>query len=92
MIPALNAWAARANYMTAGPIATQGPEYGDIAIDDITTEGGFGLQVTWAIDVLGLFSLTLCPWVFVLPGTGRCPVDWCRNGISVLQLKDVTCA
>ena len=26
-----------------------------------------------------LILLTCYPWVFVQPGTGRCPVDWCRN-------------
>ena len=34
-------------------------------------------HTTWVIDVPGLF-LTCYAWVFVQPGTGRRPVDWCR--------------
>ena len=38
----------------------------------------FDLQSEWYIDELGL--LFICyPWVFVQPGTGRRPVDCCRN-------------
>ena len=29
------------------------------------------------------YFLTCSPWVFVQPGTGRCPVDRCRNYLSV---------
>ena len=25
------------------------------------------------------YFLTCYPWVFVQPGIGRCPVDWCRE-------------
>ena len=54
-------------------------------IDDLTTERYFESQATWVINVLGLF-LTYCTWVLVQPGTGRRPVDWCRNLMSVLNV------
>ena len=39
----------------------------------------------WVFNVLGLFFWNFL-WVFVQPGTGRCPVDWCRNWMSVLYM------
>ena len=50
LIPALNAWAARAQYLTAHPAASQFPGHG--RLDDLTTERSKGM---WVIDVLGLF-------------------------------------
>ena len=50
----------------------------DACMDNLTTEGSFKLQATWVIYVLGLFSDMLTMGV-IQPGTGRCPVDWCRN-------------
>ena len=47
-------------------------------MDELTTEHSFDLQETLAIDVLGLL-LTCYPWLFVQPGSGRRPVDRCRN-------------
>ena len=35
---------------------------------------------------LGHIFLTCHQWVFVQPGTGRRPVDWCRNEMSVLYV------
>ena len=49
-----------------------------LGMDDFTTECSFDSQAMCAIDVLGSF-LTCYPWVFVQPGTGRCPVDCCWN-------------
>ena len=42
------------------------------------------LNVTLILKLRGPFIclayyLTCYPWMFVLPGTGRFPVDWCRN-------------
>ena len=64
LIPALYAWAARASYTTARPIAIQFPKHG--CMDDVSTERSFDSQATWFLDVLQ-------------PSTGRRPVDWCRN-------------
>ena len=30
------------------------------------------------------YYLHVTPWVFVQPGPGRRPVDWCRNVMPVL--------
>ena len=46
--------------------------------DYLTTERSFDSQATWVIDVIGIF-LTGYPRVFVQQGTGRRPVDLCRN-------------
>ena len=49
----------------------------------LTTDDSFDSQAAWVNDVRGLF-LTWYTWEFVQPGTGRRPVDWCRNQIFVL--------
>ena len=46
---------------------------------DLATGGNFDLEASWVIAMLGFFSLTCYRWLFVQPGTGRRPVDWCRN-------------
>ena len=69
--------------ITTRPVATKFS--GQRCMDDLEIERSFDLQAKWAIDVLGFF-LTCYPWVSVQPGTGRRPVDWCRNQISVLYL------
>ena len=61
LIPALNAWAARALYTTARPIVTQ--FFGHGCINDLKTECSFDSQATSVIDVLGLL-FTYCQWVF----------------------------
>ena len=53
LIPALNAWAARAYYTTACPIASQFS--GHCCIDYLEIERSFGLQVTCVIGVLGCY-------------------------------------
>ena len=54
-------------------------------MDDLTNERSFDLQATQVIHLLGLFIfLAFYSLVFLQPGTGRCPVDWCRNEMSVL--------
>ena len=62
------------------PIASSFP--GLECMDCLTTECSFDSQATWVIAVLGLF-LTCYVWVFEQPSTGRRPVDWCRNYMSV---------
>ena len=57
-------------------------------IDDLTTERSFDSQATWVIGVLDLF-LACCSWVFVRPGTGKCPVVWCKNQMSVVYFISV---
>ena len=76
LIPALNARATPAWYTSARPIVTQLSGYG--CMDDLKTECSFGLQancrslmcLNFFIDVLSMG---------VRSGTGRCPVDLCRN-------------
>ena len=62
LIPALNAWADRAQYTTANPIAKQFPGYG--CMDDLTTESSFYSQATWVVMCLVYFfdmlSLGVC--------------------------------
>ena len=65
------------NTETICPIATQFPGHG--CMDDLTTEHSFDLQDMWDNVVLGLFLLTCHPWVIVQPGTGRRPINWCRD-------------
>ena len=48
-------------------------------VPDLSTERSIYLQATWVINVLGLCFFTWYPWLYIKPGTGRCPVDWCRN-------------
>ena len=81
LIPALNAWAARAWYMTACPIAIQFSGHG--SVDDLTAEHGFDSKLRLPLMCLAYF-LTFYPLVFIQPGTGRLLVDWCRNLMSVL--------
>ena len=50
IILALNAWAARAQFTIAHPIATLFPWYG--CPDDLATEHSFNSQRTWPIGVL----------------------------------------
>ena len=64
-MPVINAWATRAEYTTARPIANQFPG----CMDDLTTERSFDSQGTWVIDVLGLSFLRCYPNVFVHPST-----------------------
>ena len=52
LIPAQNAWAARAYYTTASPITTQCSRHG--GMDDLTTERSFDLQATLVIYAFGL--------------------------------------
>ena len=59
------------------------PFPGHGCVDDLITVRSFDLQATWVIDVLGFF-LTCYPWLFAQPGTGRRPVERCRNYMSVL--------
>ena len=47
-------------------------------MDDLTAEQALIHKATWIIDVLGLF-VDIYPRVFVQSGTGKRPVDWCRN-------------
>ena len=56
LIPALNAWVARAKYTTARPIATQ--FHGHLCVNDLTTERNFDSQITWVINVRSLYLLT----------------------------------
>ena len=56
-------------------IPTKFPGHG--CMDGLTTECSFDSRPTRVIDVFGLF-LTCYPWLFVQPGTGRCPVNWCN--------------
>ena len=81
-IRVLNAWEARAKHTTVRLITDQFAGHG--RMDGLATERSFDKQTTWVIDVLGLLLLTCYPWVFVEPGTGRRPVDWCRNQLSIL--------
>ena len=70
--------------MTACPIAIQFP--GNGCMDDLTNERSFESQATWVIAIF-CFMFWICyPWVFVQLGTGRHPVDWCRNLISALYV------
>ena len=62
LIPALNAWAARAQYTNASPIATQFPGHG--RMNNLTTEFSFDSQATLVIDVIGLFFLHVIHWCF----------------------------
>ena len=50
-------------------------------MDDLTNGRGVDSGATCVVNDLGLF-FDKC--VFVQPGTGRRPVDWCRNKMSVL--------
>ena len=71
---------SRAYYTTARLIAIQFPGHG--CIDDFTTEHCFDSQATWVIDVFAYLA-----WVFVQPGIARRPVDWCKNSMSALYMK-----
>ena len=62
--------------MTARPTAIQFPGHG--ITDDLKTKYSFDPQATWVIDVIGFF-MTCHPWVFIQPGTGRRPVEYCRD-------------
>ena len=55
---------------------------GNGCMDNLTTDRSFYLQATWIIDVLSFF-LTCYPWVFVHPGIGKRPVDWCKNYMPI---------
>ena len=55
-------------------------------MDDLTTECSFESQATWVIYMLGLFCCECYPWVCLQLGTGRHPVVWCRNYMSVLYV------
>ena len=76
-IPALNARASRAYYTTARPIAQQ----------ILDMDAGMTSKMNVALIIkqhgsllcLDYFFWTCHPWVFVQPGIGRRPVDWCRN-------------
>ena len=63
--------------LTVRLIATQFSGHG--RMDDLTIERSFDKQTTWVINVLGFVLLACYSWVFVEPGVGRRPVDWCRN-------------
>ena len=62
---------------TARLIASQFP--GHECMDDLTTEGSFDAQAKWVIGVFGVFSFACYSRVFVKPGTGKRPVDSCRD-------------
>ena len=81
LISALNALAARANHTTAHPIAIQFP--GHRCMEDITNTPSFDSQATLVMDVPG-YHFICYTWMFVLVGTARRPVEWCRNLISEL--------
>ena len=77
LIPALNAWAVRACYTTARPIGTQ--IHGHGCMDYLKIERRcYQIATLRSLMCLGYF-LTCYPWGFIQPGTGRRPVDWCRN-------------
>ena len=80
-IPALNAWADRAVYMIAHPIAIQFP--GRRCMDDLTIEPNFDSQATHVIDVLGLF----CDIISLVVCTTR---HWRMPGGLVRKLNDGT--
>ena len=77
LIPALNAWAARAGCTTTCPIATQFSW--DECMDDLTTGRSFHSQATrqWALMCLAylpdMSSLCVCTTRHMRP------VDWCKN-------------
>ena len=73
LIPAPNAWAARAICTTARPIATQFP--GHECMENLRAERSFDLLVMWVIGVLDIFF----DMVFVQPGIARRSVDCCGN-------------
>ena len=77
LIPALNAWAARVEHTTARLIA---PQY--------SLPWTYIWRHNWSLrwfasyvfsSMCLTYFLTCYSWVFVQPGTGRRPVDWCRN-------------
>ena len=86
LIPALNAWAARAWYTTVCPIATKFPGHG--CMDDLWTERSLDLPTTWVIDVLDI-SFDVIHYTRHWKMYGRlmqelsvCTVDW-NNTISI---------
>ena len=62
LIPAPNAWAARAQCTTRRSIATLFSEHG--CTDDLRNKRSIDLQATWGIDVLGIFFDRLCMGCF----------------------------
>ena len=52
-------------------------------VPDHTTER----QLRGSLTCLAYFLLTCYPWICVQPGTGRRPVEWCRNRMSILYVK-----
>ena len=52
LITALNAWAAKAEYTTARPVANYFPK--NASNDDLTIERSFDLQASRVIDVLDI--------------------------------------
>ena len=55
-------------------------------MNGLTTERSFDSQATWVIYVLGIYLLVCYPWMFVHSGTGKRPVNWYRNQMSVLYI------
>ena len=53
LIPALNAWASRAEFVSTRLIPTHLSYHG--CMGDLTIERSFDSQSTWVIDVFGLF-------------------------------------
>ena len=49
----------------------------------MTSQLSVAFATWWVIDVLAYF-ITCYLWVFVQPGTGRRPVDWCMNQMAAL--------
>ena len=56
--------------------------------EDLTIEHSFDSQVTWVIDVLGLYFDMLSMGVRTTRHWRR-PVDWSRNEMSVLYLHSL---
>ena len=81
LIPALNAWAARAEYTTAHPIATQFPGHG--CMYDLTTERSFDSQAMWVINVFD--------FLFDMIYMGVCTTrHWQMSGRLVQELNVCT--
>ena len=78
LIPTLNAWETRAKCTTARPIANQFPGHG--CMNDLNVALIRKLRGYWG----NWFVFLMCyPWVFIQPGTGRRPVDWSENNMSI---------
>ena len=87
LILELNAWAAQAYKKTARLIASQFPGHRcvhrtltshlNVALQHATCNMLRKQHASGSLICLAYYFDLL--WVFVQTGTGRCPVDWCRN-------------